>query len=77
MLEVVQEDTLMYHAMDLARDIAQKPPAAVRMTKQLLKMAARSELKDYLATCAAMQAVAHESTDHVAVLTALIGAKRS
>lgn len=76
-LEVVDEGALMAHAMELARDLAQQPVAAVRMTKQLLKMAARSELKDYLATCAAMQAVAHDSADHLAALEAMINAKQS
>ena len=76
-LEVVDEDALLDHAITIARDIAQKPPAAVRMTKQLLKMATRTDLKDYLAACAAMQAVAHESADHMAALEGMIKEKRS
>ena len=59
-LEIANDEDLMTRAMALAEEIAMQPPAAVVMTKQLLKMAQRSELKDYPATYAAMQAVAHE-----------------
>ena len=76
-LEVVEDADLMTRATEFALDISQQPAAAVRMTKQLLKMAARTELKDYLATCAAMQAVAHESAEHMAALDSIVSAKRS
>ncbi|UOA17207.1 enoyl-CoA hydratase-related protein [Sulfitobacter dubius] len=63
-LEVVDPEALMERALTMAAEIAAQSPAAIRMTKRLLRMADRTELQDFLAAAGAMQAVAHDSKEH-------------
>src|SRR5690606_28518050 len=58
-LEVVEHDNLMQRALEMARRFAAQPPKAVRMTKRLMKMAQRMELKDFLDLCATFQGMCH------------------
>jgi enoyl-CoA hydratase/carnithine racemase len=71
-LEVVEPDKLMAKTMDLADKIAGKPPQAVRLTKRLMKLAQRSELPDFLETCASFQAMAHHTADHQEAVSAFL-----
>ncbi len=71
-MEVVAEDELMPRVMELAKEIASKPPITVRYTKRLLKLSERAELKDFLAQCSFFQAVCHQTDDHMEAVTAFI-----
>lgn len=55
---------LLGAAMEVARQIADNPPHAVRMTKRLLRQAQESTLSSILDMSAAMQALAHATSDH-------------
>jgi len=68
---VVPHGALMEEASAMAETIAAKPPRALRMTKKLLKMGQRTELADFLETCAFMQAQCHGSQDHQEALDAI------
>ncbi len=61
---VVPLDDLMPTARAIARQIADNPPHAVRMTKRLLRQGQESTLSSLLDMSAAMQAVSHETRDH-------------
>ena len=63
-LEVVEPEQLMARALELAGQMAAKPPQALRLTKRMMKMAQRSELPDFLDLCASFQAMAHHTEDH-------------
>jgi enoyl-CoA hydratase/carnithine racemase len=63
-LEVVEPDELMPRVLELAGQMAAKPPQALRLTKRMMKLAQRSELPDFLDLCATFQAMAHHTADH-------------
>lgn len=64
LLEVVPEDKLADHVMDVARAIASKSKPAVVMAKRLLRQAHSMSLDGFLEFSAAMQAVAHSTPEH-------------
>lgn len=72
LLEVVEPDLLLKRALELAVQIASKPPRAVRMTKRLLKHAQRGSLPDFLDLCACFQGMAHHTEDHVEAVNAFL-----
>lgn len=72
LLEVVAHDRLLARAREMADAIAAKPPHAVRFTKRLMKMAQRTELPDFLESCAAFQAISHQTADHAEAVSAFI-----
>jgi enoyl-CoA hydratase/carnithine racemase len=72
LLEITAPDQLMGRAMELATQIASKPPRAVRMTKRLLKHAQRGTLPDFLDLCACFQGMAHHTDDHVEAVQAFL-----
>lgn len=72
LLEVVEPEQLMSRAMDIAAQIAAKPPRATRMTKRLLKHAQRGSLPDFLDLCACFQGMAHHTDDHVEAIHAFM-----
>jgi enoyl-CoA hydratase/carnithine racemase len=63
-LDVLPPEDLLPKALQLAGEIAAKPPAALRLNKRLLKMAQRMELPDFLDVCASVQGIAHLSDEH-------------
>ena len=65
LLEVVPHDELMSRVNELATRFANQPPKAVRLTKRLMKMAQRTELKDFLEICAAFQGMCHNEAEHL------------
>jgi enoyl-CoA hydratase/carnithine racemase len=71
-LEVVEPEALLPRAMELAGQIAAKPPQALRLTKRLMKLAQRSELPDFLDLCACFQTMAHHTTDHLEAVNAFL-----
>lgn len=64
-LEVVEPEQLMPRVQDLAARIAAQPPKATRLTKRLMKMAQRMELKDFLDLCATFQGMCHNEPEHL------------
>lgn len=72
-LKVVSPDQLMPAAMELAAEIAGKPPQTVRLAKVLYRHGLRaSNLRDFLDTSAAFQALCHHTADHVEAVRALL-----
>lgn len=71
-LEVVEPEELMPRAMELAGQIAAKPPLTLRLTKRMMKLAQRSELPDFLDLCACFQTMAHHTEDHLEAVNAFL-----
>lgn len=65
LLDVVEHDQLMSHVHHIASRYAAQPPKAVRLTKRLMKMAQRTELKDFLDICAVFQGICHNEPEHL------------
>ncbi len=72
LLDMVEPEELMPRARALARDIAAKPPQALRYTKRLLHKAQRMELRDFLDNCALYQGVSHHTEDHREAVAAFL-----
>lgn len=64
-LEVVEHDLLMDRVNEMARQFAAQPPKAVRLTKRMMKMAQRMELKDFLDLSATFQGMCHNEPEHL------------
>lgn len=62
--ELVEMDQLLPRAQELAESIAQNPPHAVRLTKQLMRASGNASLDELLDKSAAFQAVCHAEPDH-------------
>jgi len=73
-LEVTERDRLMDRVRAYAADIAAKPSAAMRLTKRLMKMAQRTELKDFLDVCGVFQGMCHNSDEHIQAVQELASA---
>ncbi len=72
-LKVVPADQLMSATMALAREIASKPPHTIRLAKLLYRQGMRAtNLRDFLDTCAAFQALCHHTEDHMEAIHALL-----
>jgi enoyl-CoA hydratase/carnithine racemase len=69
---VVPDDTLMHEANLIAARIASNPRFAVRLTKRLLREAQHSSLNTVLEMSAAMQALAHATSDHEEAVSAML-----
>lgn len=70
--EVVAAEDLLPAALKLAGRIAVNPPIALRMTKQLIKEGQHSRLDSLLEMSASLQALAHQTEDHVEAVNAII-----
>lgn len=70
--KVVPHENLMASARELASRIAAQPPNALRMSKRLLRESQHTRLAELLELSAALQALAHETRDHVEAVTAFI-----
>lgn len=64
-LDVAEPDQLMARTRALAERMAGQPPKALRLTKRLMKMAQRMELKDFLDLCAIFQGMCHNEPEHL------------
>ncbi|PXX99630.1 enoyl-CoA hydratase-related protein [Halomonas sp. LBP4] len=71
-LEVVVPEALMARVGELASRIAAQPPKATRLTKRLMKMAQRTELKDFLDLCAVFQGLCHNEPEHLEAVNAML-----
>ncbi|HRZ24670.1 MAG TPA: enoyl-CoA hydratase-related protein [Candidatus Contendobacter sp.] len=71
-LEVVEPAQLLARARELAAGFARQPPRAVRLTKRLMKMAQRMELKDFLDLSAAFQGLCHQEPEHLEAVRRLL-----
>jgi enoyl-CoA hydratase/carnithine racemase len=69
---VVADDQLMAKAKAVAGKIAANPPHAVRMTKRLLREGQMADLKNILEMSAAMQSLAHNTSDNDEAINAFI-----
>jgi len=76
LLRICEPEELLPQALALAEEIAQKPPLTVRLTKRLLKMAQREELRDFLDLSACFQAMVHHTEDHMEAITAFLEKKK-
>lgn len=65
LLDVVAPEDLMVRANQIATRFAAQPPKALRLTKRLMKMAQRTELKDFLDVCAVFQGMCHNEPEHL------------
>ena len=73
-LEVVPDDQLLPAALALAQRIAGQPAKATRLTKRLMKMAQRMELKDFLDLCACFQGMSHNEPEHLEAVQRMMAA---
>jgi len=71
-MTVVPDDQLMPEAMKLATRMASQPPKATRLTKRLMKMAQRTELKDFLDLCAVFQGMSHNEPEHLEAVNRML-----
>ena len=71
-LDVVAPEHLMVRATEIATRFAAQPPKALRLTKRLMKMAQRMELKDFLDLCAAFQGMCHNEPEHLEAVNRLL-----
>lgn len=71
-LDVVEPGELMNRANQLATRFAAQPPKALRLTKRLMKMAQRMELKDFLDLCAAFQGMCHNEAEHLEAVNRML-----
>jgi enoyl-CoA hydratase/carnithine racemase len=70
--QVVPDAELLDAARAYANRIAANPPQAVRMTKRLLWEARQASLETVLQLSAAMQALAHTTSDNKEAMTAFV-----
>ncbi|THF67172.1 enoyl-CoA hydratase [Pseudothauera nasutitermitis] len=73
-LEVVEPAQLMPRTLEIAARIAEQPPKATRLTKRLMKMAQRMELKDFLDLCACFQGMCHNEGEHLDAVNKMLAA---
>jgi enoyl-CoA hydratase/carnithine racemase len=71
-LECVAPENLMARVMELAGQIASRPPLTARMIKTLLRQSPSAGLHDFLDNCAALQAICHTTDDHIEAVGALL-----
>lgn len=74
--KVVPHDALMDAARELADRIAANPAPALRMAKRLLRQAQTSRLDETLQLSAAMQALAHHTSEHDAAVAAFFDKRK-
>lgn len=70
--QVTSPDVLLETALELAGRIARNPAKAIRMSKRILIDAQKSDLDQVLKMSASMQALAHETEDHVEAVNAFL-----
>lgn len=70
--QVMPADELLPTARQIARQIADNPPHAVRMAKRLMRQAQDASLSSILEASAAMQALAHATRDHEEAIAAFV-----
>lgn len=74
--QVVPDDMLMETARNLAKRIAANAPDAVRMTKKLMMRGRDMRLDEVLDLSGALQALAHTTPEHRAIIDGLIARRK-
>ncbi|MCP5266621.1 MAG: crotonase/enoyl-CoA hydratase family protein [Burkholderiaceae bacterium] len=74
--KVVAPEALLHEARALAMRMAANPAPALRMAKRLLRQAQTARLDETLQLSAALQALAHHTTEHDAAVAAFFDARR-
>jgi enoyl-CoA hydratase/carnithine racemase len=70
--ELLSPEHLLPRAWEIAHEIAQNPPQAVRQTKKLFQQSETLSLSAMLELCAQTQAKLHHSQDHMEALNAFL-----
>lgn len=70
--QVVEPDSLLDAATELANRVAANPPQILRMTKKLLREGQQQSLESLLELSAAMQSIAHHTRDHQEAVSAML-----
>ncbi len=70
--ECLEPEELLPRAWQIAKEIAQNPPLAVRQTKKLLQQSEALNLHEMLDICAKTQAKLHQTQDHIEAVNALL-----
>ena len=70
LLEVTEPERLLPRAREIAREIAGKPPLAVRYAKRALRLARHQGLEEHLESCASFQGALQKTEDHLEALAA-------
>lgn len=76
LLKLCEPEMLLQQTMALAEEIAANPPLTVRLTKRLLKIAQREELRDFLDLSACFQGMVHHTDDHSEAINAFLDKKK-
>jgi enoyl-CoA hydratase/carnithine racemase len=75
--KIVPEDQLMVEALLLAGRMAANPPQAVRWTKELMRLAQTQSFDRLLERSADIQALAHNTHDHMEAVTAMLDKRQA
>jgi enoyl-CoA hydratase/carnithine racemase len=70
LLEVTEPERLLPRAREIGKEIAAKPPLAVRYAKRALRLAQRQGLEEHLESCAFFQSTLQKTEDHLEALAA-------
>ena len=70
--ECLNPEKLLPRAWQIATEIAQNPPLAVRQTKKLLQQSETLSLENMLDLCAKTQAQLHQTSDHLEAVNVLL-----
>jgi len=70
LLEVTEPERLLPRAREIGKDIATKPPLAVRYAKRALRLAQHQGLEEHLESCASFQGALQKTEDHLEALAA-------
>ncbi|MEH6824109.1 MAG: enoyl-CoA hydratase-related protein [Motiliproteus sp.] len=73
-MTVTAPEDLLPEVQQLALRIASQPPKATRLTKRLMKMAQKMELKEFLDLSACFQGMCHNEPEHLTAVNQMIAA---
>lgn len=71
-MEVTAPEDLLTETQKLANRIAAQPPKATRLTKRLMKMAQKMELKEFLDLSACFQGMCHNEPEHLTAVNRML-----
>jgi len=74
--EVVPQERLLDRSLEVAEEIARQPSKSLRMTKRLFYTAQQKNLEETLEISAALQALCHQTQEHVEALESLLSRKK-
>jgi len=74
--EVVPQEQLRDRCLEVAGEIARQPSKTLRMNKRLFYLAQQKNLEETLEISAALQALCHQTQEHVEALESLLSRKK-